>query len=106
MSGNTEKNAGKKTIYKGLCLYCKFSSECTFPRDQEKPVYHCEEFDDDISEDQRLSVNKYMQGVIDSLYDSPEPSPKALGLCCICENWDNCSFPKPEGGVWHCEEYK
>jgi hypothetical protein len=28
------------------------------------------------------------------------------GLCSICEGREVCAFPKPEGGVWHCEEYR
>lgn len=27
------------------------------------------------------------------------------GLCSNCDNREECVFPKPEGGVWHCEEY-
>lgn len=27
------------------------------------------------------------------------------GLCVNCANRQTCLFPKPEGGVWHCEEY-
>jgi hypothetical protein len=27
------------------------------------------------------------------------------GLCMNCANRDTCLYPKPEGGVWHCEEY-
>ncbi len=28
------------------------------------------------------------------------------GLCVNCENRNTCSVPRPEGGVWHCEEYQ
>jgi hypothetical protein len=27
------------------------------------------------------------------------------GLCVNCANRETCLVPKPEGGVWHCEEY-
>ena len=48
---------------------------------------------------------------------SPGPSPGAdsddeddfaryRGLCSNCEERRSCAFPKPEGGVWHCEEYR
>ena len=37
MSGNVK--------YAGLCSTCKNASSCTFPRDPNKPVVHCEEFD-------------------------------------------------------------
>jgi len=29
-----------------------------------------------------------------------------MGLCKSCANRETCTFPKPEGGVWHCEEYR
>lgn len=28
------------------------------------------------------------------------------GLCMTCENFAGCSFPKPEGGVFSCDEFK
>lgn len=28
------------------------------------------------------------------------------GLCGNCKKRKNCSLPKPEGGVWRCEEYE
>lgn len=28
------------------------------------------------------------------------------GLCVNCENRHTCEFVKPDGGVWHCEEYR
>lgn len=28
------------------------------------------------------------------------------GLCINCENRNTCKYIKPDGGVWHCEEYK
>ena len=31
---------------------------------------------------------------------------KVLGLCSDCVLRKECLFPKPESGVWHCEEYR
>ncbi len=28
------------------------------------------------------------------------------GLCGNCDSRESCMYPKPEGGVWHCEEYQ
>jgi hypothetical protein len=33
-------------------------------------------------------------------------SDKYRGLCKNCRKRDNCSLPKPEGGVWRCEHYE
>jgi hypothetical protein len=27
-------------------------------------------------------------------------------LCSNCEDRHTCIYPKPAGGVWHCEEYR
>jgi hypothetical protein len=27
------------------------------------------------------------------------------GLCATCESFPTCAFTKPDGGIWHCEEY-
>lgn len=42
--------------------------------------------------------------------DSSSDRPKRTGeehrgLCVNCANRETCLYPKPEGGVWHCEEY-
>ena len=34
-----------------------------------------------------------------------EPSIQSRGLCATCLYRDSCDFPKPDGGVWQCEEY-
>ena len=31
--------------------------------------------------------------------------PQEAGLCATCDNRNTCTFPKPPGGVWHCEEF-
>mgnify|MGYP001144628595 CR=1 FL=1 len=28
------------------------------------------------------------------------------GLCSTCRMRDVCVYPKPAGGVWHCEEFQ
>jgi len=42
---------------------------------------------------------------------SPNPDEKSdrerfKGLCMNCDNRFECLLPRPEGGVWHCEEYR
>ncbi|MCF7919234.1 MAG: hypothetical protein K9N06_04920 [Candidatus Cloacimonetes bacterium] len=37
----------------------------------------------------------------------PEPPQKVFkGLCTNCENRFICKLPRPETGVWYCEEYE
>lgn len=34
------------------------------------------------------------------------PSAEEKDLCWNCQNHETCTYPKPEGGVWHCKDYK
>jgi hypothetical protein len=34
------------------------------------------------------------------------PTSTLKGLCVSCAKRDTCTFPKPEGGVWHCDEFE
>ncbi len=49
---------------------------------------------------------------ISAVTDNEDVRPRAgkpgelKGLCANCEIRDTCTFPKAEGGIWHCEEYR
>jgi CRISPR/Cas system-associated exonuclease Cas4 (RecB family) len=81
--------------HKGLCVNCNLASECTFPRNPDRPVMNCDEFDCTL---ERL------------LRKEPEPEVETKGnfkgLCVNCALRETCVYPKPEWGVWHCEEYE
>ena len=37
---------------------------------------------------------------------APTADPGSVrGLCATCAKRSSCAFQRPEGGVWHCEEY-
>jgi hypothetical protein len=36
----------------------------------------------------------------------PEEVVHFKGLCMNCDHRFECRLPRPEGGVWHCEEYR
>ena len=90
----------------GLCLSCRNVSTCTFSRDPERPVIQCDEFDgfeSFLRRPKNLSHKSMM-----ALKSNPGKNDLDgyKGLCCICEERETCTYPKPEGGVWHCEEYR
>jgi len=88
--------------YRGLCSVCKDASTCTYRRDPWQPVWHCDEFDCEST-----SVSIFPP--IDLPFKSDTghiSSRKYAGLCVNCENRETCTYPKPEGGVWHCDEYE
>jgi hypothetical protein len=87
-----------KVVYKGLCSTCKNASTCTFPRDVNRPVMHCDEFDG--YEGPKTKVIPRLKPEVDT------DETVLKGLCRNCEERHHCTYPKPAGGVWHCDEYR
>ncbi len=103
--------ASREKEYVGLCSSCKSASTCTYTKDPMRPVLQCEEFDGYeprsvgiISRDS-LPLNELANPPLISSAEEKD-SGKYKGLCSICEDRETCTFLKPEGGVWHCEEYR
>jgi hypothetical protein len=42
----------------------------------------------------------------DAMADPPEGVEVYKGLCANCEKRQTCTLQRPEGGVWHCDEYE
>ena len=100
----------KKVKYVGLCSTCRHAATCTYLKDAKCPVINCEEFEIEISELPRetfsgkdVSASKRLST---GRRSSRDDSARYKGLCSDCENRKTCMYPKPEGGVWHCEEYQ
>lgn len=98
--------------HKGLCLTCVYKGECTYIKDTNRPVMQCCEFKgiNEVQE-QKLICRQRGEGetvsdISTSTLAKQEPESKLKGLCKICSLRNECTFPKPAGGVWHCEEYE
>lgn len=109
MSNRTKKQeVTDPKIYMGLCSCCRSSSVCTFPRDLKRPVLQCEEFDGISMPKNKTTEWMERPQIARTLKPdlSPQPLSALRGLCIDCDGRNNCLYPKPEGGVWHCEEFK
>lgn len=90
----------------GLCSTCANMTMCMHAGNAEHPVLECEEFTRHQT-DLRASAPRRL-----NLAGPPQPHGNdasallAKGLCGNCENRADCTFAKPEGGVWRCEEYR
>ena len=84
--------------YRGLCVLCKIRETCQLPRDRTKPSFYCDEFVPYESATPKHTIHKM------PVREAEGPS-AFKGLCMNCELRETCMFPKPTGGVWHCEEY-
>jgi hypothetical protein len=87
----------------GLCSNCRNVSKCTLRKDHTIPELYCEEFEIGISPSVKAAQVKRISR---ATVDTRDISGKFIGLCRNCDNRKACSFPKPEGGIWHCEEYR
>ena len=103
VAGSESKNIqGLRSVKKesiGLCSCCNSFQNCTYPRTLKRPVLQCEEFNGIL----RPPLKRVPQEKV-----SPQKvkKPRSRGLCGICEDRATCAYPKPEGGVWHCEDYR
>ena len=96
----------KKKKRKGICATCGNELDCTFPAGQDAAVRQCEEFDLINSVPGNGGSVKNRTGSAVRAGAVILDTPSGRGLCSNCENSASCSYPKPEGGVWHCEEYR
>ncbi len=96
-----------KRFSEGLCLNCVYSSSCSFQKGESQGVQFCEEYGTAYAQgENRVSFAPAVSSGFSSEILSGTPGRKFLGLCDNCDHRYQCSFPKPESGVWHCEEYE
>jgi hypothetical protein len=84
----------------GLCAHCINAADCTYPKDPDKPALNCDEFAGYTERPAAKAAPRKNAAV------EAEPAPGLnRGLCRTCANSKDCTFPKPDGGIWRCEEY-
>lgn len=97
----SENNTGSHS----LCSSCKNGAGCSFQKDRPKPVVYCEEFEIEAGPFAKIS-EKIKPLSPPSAEGNDKKTGPYNGLCTNCDNRKTCGFPKPESGIWHCEEYK
>jgi len=93
------------TLYSGLCSTCKHASTCAFPGDPRRPLFYCDEFELEVTSPSKAGPAGMSQST-GPFIPEIKGSAALIGLCWDCENSPTCIFPIPEGGRWHCEEYR
>lgn len=84
----------------GLCVTCNNAAHCVYRKRRGTDAIYCEMFDGYAPPNGK--------GVAPVVVMTPEAaeSGEFKGLCVNCAHRDDCKLPRPEGGVWHCEEYE
>ena len=96
----------KKEFYNDICSTCNHNETCTSKKTRQGPVWFCEEFDDYVAVKELYDTSGQPTDSQDRFSASADEPGQFKGLCINCENRYKCSYLKPNGGIWHCEEYK
>jgi hypothetical protein len=91
---------------RSLCCTCIHAPTCSYRQRSEGPVFFCEEFEVETGEPAvSATVDDRQSAQTAAVQRAQKPAAEYLGLCSNCAHRDSCRLPKPESGVWHCEEY-
>ena len=81
----------------GLCSTCAHAQSCSITGRKGSGVFECSEYEP--AEATALAETAPATSA-DCVRED-----RLLGLCLDCVHRERCAFPRPEGGIWHCEEY-
>ncbi len=86
---------------RSICITCNLAPNCIhLIENPSLMIWDCENFDN------------YVEPTAPTYAASPdveagfEDYGGRAGLCVNCAERQTCSYPRPEGGVWHCAEYR
>ena len=96
-----------KATRSGICSTCKHAPTCCYQKDPRRPVLQCEEFEPDEPPPRERPAKQASLPRSSEVGRGPRKGKlgNLKGLCVDCDNRGTCMYPKPESGVWHCEEY-
>lgn len=86
----------------GICTSCKHMATCIYMKELPRPVLSCDLFEGYAVQKSEPVLRNAGNGRLPRSSDTR----KFTGLCASCQKIETCIYPKPEGGVWHCEEYE
>ena len=91
----------------GLCMTCNNVPGC-YHHARRGPALFCELFDGYAPPGERIISARAMPPAKPSVarHATEEKASKYTGLCVNCDHRQTCTHQKPEGGVWHCEDYE
>lgn len=86
--------------YRDLCSSCDNAEEHATHGRPRRPILFCEEFEVFTT----ASVPE-LERAVEQMPRKTHSVSGRMGLCVNCANAGTCTLPRPEGGIWHCEEY-
>ena len=92
-----------QTPRKGICSNCNNETDCKYLENCDQPVFHCDQYDG-YAPPPKETVKLNPKSL--KAKPNTQKASSYQGLCRDCELRETCTFPKAEGGVWHCDEYR
>lgn len=98
----------EKIRIRKVCPICRNKPACELFKEYGSLIFICEQFEplegaESGTTDRALTALEELK--IREILARKEVQMQ-MGLCSNCENFSSCTFIKPEGGIWHCEEYR
>lgn len=96
----------------GICRTCRAAGECTFPKPFLRSIIQCAAYEPPLPEAAFEPARSGAAGqrrksqAGPATSDAAGPADRIPGLCRTCAIRLECKYPRPESGVWHCEEYR
>lgn len=101
-------NSPLKAERPGLCMTCNNAPDCVYRSQRGFDALCCEMYDCYPLPNVSSAEYEKTEPIITSVKPLSKLSNQHLckGLCLNCDNFEDCLLPKPDEGVWHCEEYR
>jgi len=87
-------------VPQGICAACVYGDDCALQAGSERMILQCGQFELAFPE-----ANRHSAAPSRALPVQAPDSGEYAGLCASCEKRETCTYIKPEGGIWRCEEY-
>jgi len=88
------------SVPQGICAACVYGDDCTLSAESDRVILQCEQFELAFPKaDRQVPAPRRVVAVNDRTGNH-------VGLCANCAKRETCTYPKPEGGIWRCEEYE
>ncbi len=94
--------------YLGICSTCNHAPDCAHRiRNAGIAIWECDNYDDHVPEVEAVNhrAARIPRAAVEVRAGELDVA-EYRGLCKNCEKRETCLYPKPEAGVWHCEEYE
>ena len=94
--------------HRDLCSTCSHAETCGNRSTPQRPIFFCEMFEV-FAPPPAATATRLRRAATAAAARGPASQQDAghyKGLCVNCDSRNTCTLPRPEGGIWHCEEYR